>query len=583
MRKASTSYGRSVITFLVASAFLAAPGYFSAPINAGVVVRHSGGLGIIKGVVRDQAGSAIADATVAIFRVGTSRVLKEVRSAADGSFIAKILPGTYTVLAVAEGFNPVRLPAVEVNGTSELVYGFKLERAGGGNTLPEKSTDRNSSKWRIRAAGAQRSIYQNVEGETPVDDDDVAAATPTAKSDERAGSILGRPQTAIETYFASSEAGNYTGINFATLLPVGDTTAVVLAGQASTGSNGPQRFDASIKFRPNRKHLVRTNASIGRLGTAVLDKDQRSLGQFSFQALDEWTVREGVVVVFGFDYSRFVGASNDFSISPRLGFQYDLDSRTRFRTAYTAQNEKRTWANAIELEDTTIAFQEPVSVDDLIVENGRPQLNKSSRFEFGIERILDNASSIEATAFIDTTVGRGVGLNAIPFDTLNEEGFTDIVADQQGRSQGVRVVYNRRLGSLLNAAAGYSFGHGQKLSSDTLTDPSSIFETAVFHSLFGQLSADFKTGTNVRTVFRLSPQAAVFAIDPFQGRLAIYDPSLSVLITQNLPTLGLPFHAQAIVDARNLFDFQTGVIGEEGALRIKSQRRALRGGILVRF
>jgi hypothetical protein len=208
-------------------------------------------------------------------------VLKEVRSAADGSFIAKILPGTYTVLAVAEGFNPVRLPAVEVNGTSELVYGFKLERAGGGNTLPEKSTDRNSSKWRIRAAGAQRSIYQNVEGETPVDDDDVAAATPTAKSDERAGSILGRPQTAIETYFASSEAGNYTGINFATLLPVGDTTAVVLAGQASTGSNGPQRFDASIKFRPNRKHLVRTNASIGRLGTAVLDKDQRSLGQFS--------------------------------------------------------------------------------------------------------------------------------------------------------------------------------------------------------------------------------------------------------------------------------------------------------------
>ena len=39
----------------------------------------------------------------------------------------------------------------------------------------------------------------------------------------------------------------------------------------------------------------------------------------------------------------------------------------------------------------------------------------------------------------------------------------------------------------------------------------------------------------------------------------------------------------AIVDARNLFDFQTGVTGDEGSLRLSGQRRSLRGGILVRF
>jgi len=84
-------------------------------------------------------------------------------------------------------------------------------------------------------------------------------------------------------------------------------------------------------------------------------------------------------------------------------------------------------------------------------------------------------------------------------------------------------------------------------------------------------------------VFRLSPEATVFAIDPFQGRLAIYDPSLSVMITQSLPTLGLPFHAQAMVDARNLFGFSTGVNTDDGILRLNSQQRMLRGGILVRF
>ena len=63
-------------------------------------------LAVIKGIVRDSGGSPIADATVAIFRAGTSKLLKQVNSAKDGSFIAKIMPGTYTVLAVAEGFNP---------------------------------------------------------------------------------------------------------------------------------------------------------------------------------------------------------------------------------------------------------------------------------------------------------------------------------------------------------------------------------------------------------------------------------------------------------------------------------------------
>jgi hypothetical protein len=135
----------------------------------------------------------------------------------------------------------------------------------------------------------------------------------------------------------------------------------------------------------------------------------------------------------------------------------------------------------------------------------------------------------------------------------------------------------------LSASAGYAVGSGQRLSSEGISDPTSLFESGIFQSMFGELDADFTTGTSVRTVFRLSPKATVFAIDPFQGRLAIYDPSLSVLVTQKLPTLGLPFHAQAIVDARNLFDFQTGVAGDDGVLRIISQRRALRGGILVKF
>lgn len=543
--------------------------------QAKVIVEKKGNLGVIKGVVRDESGKPIADAFVAVFRLGTSKLLKQVRSATDGSFLTKIIPGTYTVLAVAQGYNPITLSTVQVNPSAELVYGFKLERAGSGNTLPEKRADRNSSKWRIRDAHSRRSIYQNQEDETPIAED-VEESAPEESTNARG-------QTVVETYFAASDEGNYTGVNFATFLPVSENAEVLIAGQTGTSQNAPHRFETNFKFRADEKHQIRLNSAFSNLGKIETENQEKSLGQISFQATDEWRVSEGIVLVFGLDYSRFVGAGDDFSISPRLGFQYDINSKTRFRSAYTSQTQEQSWQKVIELEDAQVIFREPVAVQDFVVENDKPLMNKSSRLEFGLERVLDNNSNLEANIFFDTVSSRGVGLTNLPFDTLSENNFSAFVANQQGKAQGFRLVYNRRLNENFSTAAGYAFGNGQKLSEKAITNPSEVFENDFFQTFFGQVDADFNSGTNVKTIFRFSPQATVFAIDPFQGRLAIYDPSLSILVTQALPTLGLPIRAEAIIDARNLLDFQSGINGEEGSLKLNSGRRILRGGILVRF
>lgn len=536
---------------------------------------NKGPLGVIKGVVRDNGGTPIREASVAIFRSG--KLLKQVVSAADGSYLARIVPGTYTVLAVAQGFNPVTLYGVQVSRAAELTYGFNLERAGEGNTLPEKRLDRNSTRWKIRAAQSGRSIYQNQEGDLPVTEDGESIL----ESDEVEERSRGRKgQTVAETYFAGSERGGFAGINLATLVPVGETSDLVVAAQTGTG-NSPQRLEIGLKT-PVAEHQFRLNASVASLGNFLKGTDEKSLGQVSFQLLDEWKVREGIILVYGLDYSRFIGAGDDYSLSPRLGFQYDINSRTRFRSAFTTQTEERNWSNAIDLEGNTIAFREPVAIEDLIVVDEKPQMNTMRRMEFGVERILDNRSSIDANIFFDTTPGRGVGINAFAFDTLGG-GFEEFVANQQGNARGIRVVYTRRLAGPFSMSAGYSFGNGQKLSGDGITDPSRLFENDIFSSFFGQLVADLKTGTSVRTVYRLSPEATVFAIDPFRGSLAIYDPGLSVLVTQHLPNLGLPLRAEAIIDARNIFDFVPGFASEEGGLKLSSSGRVVRGGIKVRF
>jgi hypothetical protein len=538
--------------------------------SGNVIIDRQNSLSTIRGVIRDDSGSPIADATVAIFRTGTQTLLKQVSSGSDGSFIAKILPGTYTVLAVAEGFNPVTLFGVEVGRSADLTYGFKLEHAGNGNTLPEKRADKNSSKWRIRAAQMSRSIYQHQKGATPV------AGSSVAQPDERKSGR--KSESVVETYFASGAAGTFQGLNFATLMPMGDDSEIVFAAQTGLGRGAPQRFATGFSFKPLPGHNVRLSGSAGKLGIV---KENGVLGQLTAGGLDEWHLKNGAILVLGFDYAKFVGAGSDSSLSPRIGFQFDLNDKTRVRTAFTAQTtEQKTWSQVPELEgDTAFSFSEPVAVRDLIVVGNKPQMNKSRRFEIGIERILDRVSSVEADAFLDTTISNGVSLT---FDGLNDT-IGDVVASQQGTSRGVRIVYQRRLGGPFTAAAGYSLGSGQRLSRNGITDPARVFETGFFQSFFAQLAADLKTGTSVRTVFRLSPDATVFAIDPFKGRLAIYDPGLSVYVTQSLPTFGMPFRAEAVVDGRNLFDTAPSVITDEGSLIFAGQRRVLRGGIQLRF
>ncbi|MBA2334386.1 MAG: carboxypeptidase regulatory-like domain-containing protein, partial [Blastocatellia bacterium] len=266
-----------VLLALLSNAFAAMPD------AAAEAVEKSGNLGVIKGIVRDHGGSPIADATVAIFRTGTSKLLKQVRSASDGSFLAKILPGTYTILAVAEGFNPVTLQQIEVNGASQLNYGFKLERSGSGNTLPEKKLDRNNPKWVIRSAQTSRSIYQNREGNAPADENIVAkvAAQEAEVDGSEAKSSDRRGQTVIENYFAGTEDGAYAGLNFATNMHVAENADIVFAGQAGIGKGAPQRFETQVKFRPSDSHQIRLNTSFGILGSIDTENEERSLSQFS--------------------------------------------------------------------------------------------------------------------------------------------------------------------------------------------------------------------------------------------------------------------------------------------------------------
>ncbi|MER3429632.1 MAG: hypothetical protein C4324_01065 [Blastocatellia bacterium] len=546
------------------------------------VVRNSfartagGPLAEIQGVVRNEAGYPIANATIAIFRAGTSVLVKQVQSAYDGSYLARVAPGVYTVLAVAEGYNPASVSDVEVLRAARLVYGFKLQRAGQGDTLPERRIDRNNPKWVRRAAGLSRSIYQNTEGAAPsLDSADVADNELTERHDPQ------KMSGAVLSYFGSAADGEFVGLNFAGFIPIGKNLTLIVSGQTG-GESAPKSADVAVKLRASENHLLRFAGSAARIGAFIRESQPVDLGEFKISASDEWKVREGIILVYGLDFSKLFGAGNEFSLNPRLGFQYDVNPKTRFRSSFTTIDDNRDWSRTIALEDSQVAFRQPIAVDDVVIKKGRLNKNRASRLELGIERILDNRSSITANVFADTVYASGRSVSAIARREGGLIGDERFSVNNDGPARGLALIYNRRITPRVSASAGYSFGLGQKLSPNYFSG-GDVFESDYFQSLFGQIDADFSTGTNVKTIFRLSPEATVFAVDPFQNRVAIYDPGLSVLVTQNLPTLGLPIRAEAIVDARNIFDFASGLASDLGTLRLKGQKRMLRGGILVRF
>ncbi len=559
------------------------------PIQA---VSSSKPLATISGIVTDNKGNPLVGALVSLWRENPNNkpFVKHTATDKQGKFIAKVAPGRYEIKANALGFSEVAFDAVNVRADQELVYKFNLEPAGYGNTRPERRRDRDDVKWTLRTKHPSRSIFNVQEGEDSTIKavaDAEAAATETAPEAQPEQNSRPRTHGVVESYFASNAFSSYAGLNFAVSTPISDSVELIFAGQTGT-EDAPERVEASTRFRVGERHKVGVTASGLRYEAPIwngrLSGHRDLAGQVSLRAVDEWIVRDGIVIVMGLDYSRFIGAGGAESFTPRFGIQFDANARTRVKAAFASGGDEDGIQSVATFEDEQVVFRKQ-TIRPVAFVDGQAVLERSHRLEFGVERVLDNSSNVEATAFLDTTTGRGVGLMSMPstaFSGSAGDAFMN-VANQQGSSRGIRVVYTRRLNRVWSASAGYAFGRGQQLSGAGFDSPADLFESGFFHTGALQLAAGFRSGTQVRTVFRFSPEATVFAIDPFAGRLGVYDPSLSIQVTQDLPSFGLPVQAEAILDARNLLDAQTASDNGEFITFVGNSRRSVRGGISVRF
>jgi hypothetical protein len=306
-----------------------------------------------------------------------------------------------------------------------------------------------------------------------------------------------------------------------------------------------------------------------------------TISQISLSATDTWQFSGPVLVVYGVELGRFTEGASGTSILPRFGVSVDTGFRTRILGG-VVPGSSVDQVSRVNLESGEIVFSEQKPA--LLNSQDDPIHDRSYRLEFGGEHFLSDNSSVQMMAFVDTVSGHGVGLLAIPIDRAGSEPVLES-HELRGRSRGVRVVYRRQLTNAVEGVVGYAFGYGQRLSDQGLTSPGNLFVGDRFQVVSAKVDANFvSTGTKVSAVLRLAPSQAVFAIDPFQGQIAAYDPNLSFLVTQELPTFGLlPGHMQAMLDVRNLLDQQASAGDDRQELIASRFQRLVRIGLSLRF
>jgi hypothetical protein len=536
-------------------------------------------LGSIRGFVKDASGNPLGGVDVVVLsdaeEAKSDKVIKRASTDKDGKFTAAgILPGRYRIKAEADGFKPVEFPADVRPNKATVFDSISLRRV---STLADEASLNGNSKYAARKANRTIFHLEEAGGKPAEAAGEETTVALTDRTPEMHGVINAFGQSSAGT---DGSPGSFMGANFAVSQQIGREANMVVSGQVGYGEGAPQRLEVLTAAPAGDRH--RLSVALGYARFTFSRKGAiPKLGQFSISATDTWQVSGPVLVVYGMEFARFAEGASATSVLPRLGIAVDAAAHTRL-SAGLVPGSSGDYQSKVNLESGEIVFSEPRAV--AITDEGTPVMDRSYRLQFGAEQVLSDKSSIEMMAFFDTISGHGVGLLAIPLDG-GGSGPVLRGEQQNGSARGMRVVYRRRVNSVIDGAVGYAFGQGQRLDERGITEPAQLFSNELFHVFSAQVAANFvSTGTKVSTVLRLAPEQAVFAIDPFQGQIATYDPNLSLSLSQEIPDFGfLPGQWEAMVDLRNLLDQQASISDERSELVASRFRRLVRVGLSLRF
>jgi hypothetical protein len=540
---------------------------FSATLMLGVaafllfphVAGAAGDLGTISGLVRDSGGIPVAGALVVV--AAASPVIPEriALTDRDGEFsIINLFAGQYTVRISGQRFLPAMKQGIELRAGGSAVLTVNLQNALDvvRRAVSRERTASEDIVWTLRSSRSTQPVLRLMD---------------TPARSEPAKPLIGPDYTGyFQLYSKSVETSSGTtegvGSQFSVTMPLDPTSRVTVNGQYNDSPLQPRGIGASYDFVPAARHkaVVGVNVRQGALFPDPLQTD--SLREFQARYAEDFQWTNHLVFHYGAEVGRVGTVDSTNYLRPRFGLSWVPHARTTFTIGASSQ--------APDTADDPVRGKEYFDRTLFVP----PGLERYSHSEFGITHILSDGLEVAAAAFRDRTE-----TEALFVRTADGRHGIVVLDTTNLPSEGIRLSVNRQFRNF-EAGFGYTSVIGVGIDSAASFDQDQM-ENHLVRRRFQSVAARFKadvdaTQTEITAVYRWTSAFPASRLDPYQRVMEYNDPTLSLSITQNLPTWRMfPGKVQAILDARNLLDQSFGAPRNQ----IGQYPRLVKGGINIKF
>ena len=530
--------------------------------------------GAISGHVRNATGVPQMGAIVEV--IGAAAHSLTVFTDEAGFFSASgLLPGVYSIKVSAPSFLPALRERIGLRPGASVNVNVTLNTLLGAIQVGplRVASDDEDWKWTLRSV-ANRPILRVFDG-------------PAEKENHETSGTL--------SFLAGSAAGGYgSGSELSTGFSV--ERSIFSAGHVGVSGNvgyGEGLPAAVLRTTYSHKRADGSEPSVALTMRRFAPSDP-NLHNAALQALaltvgDDFSVGDVVELKFGSELQtiQFLGrvtafrpyGSADVHLSPNTVLEYSYAT-----SLPDSRREKGFDSSPADLSESNPR----VSVQDY-----NTKIERAHHQEVSLSRRIGN-NNLQLAAFSDRVgdtalTGTGDVSAAGGFLLPDVYSGTFSYAGNNFRTQGLRVVLQRKFSSDLTATLDYAYGGVLDLTQPNveLENARQLITTQKRHAVAAKLSGSLpRTHTRWITSYRWVTGPGLTSVDMFNASAGQSDPYLNIFIRQPIPTLGfLPSHMEAVIDVRNLLaQGYVPVLGQDGqTVYLVQSARSVRGGVAFTF
>lgn len=546
----------------------------------------AGELGSISGYVKDSGGVPQMGAMVQLYGPAVGAA-KTVFTDARGFYSAAALgSGIYEVRVSAPSFLPALREHVGVRSGASVVINVTL------NTLFEAlqmlparravTDDEEDWKWTLRSM-SNRPVLRMV------DDGPLVVVSRSDRADDK---VL----KARVAFVAGSDSEGFGGTADMTTsfnLEKSIFTAGTLSLDGNVGYSGGVTPGAIVRATYSH-HMAdgsvpTASLTVRRFATPELATHGAALEALALNMSDTFSLGDFMELNVGSELQaiQFLGRAG--AVKPYGSLDVHLSPNTVLTYQYATSQPNMRAAKGFDSAPADLSESGP----RMSMSNWAPVLERAHHQEVSVSRRVGR-NSFQAAFYSDRIVNPaliGIGDVNIESGAFLPDFYsgTFTYGGSEMRGNGVRAVYQRKLGSDLTATIDYAYGPALDLTSmdADLANAETYMRPVHRHTLAYKMSGIMpRCKTRWLASYRWTSDRSLTPVDTFNAGPGQTDPFLNVFVRQPIPGTGfMPGHMEALLDFRNLLaQGYVPVVGQDGhTVYLVQSARSVRGGVSFTF